>query len=97
MKPGIYEVVGRVTPDGPPFRIGSVRAPTPRLALQMGREIFFRREVCEALGIRQGQQIIWSEAAEAILTRRNSNREYRKPSFFSNRRTAYIEAPTTGV
>jgi hypothetical protein len=63
----------------------------------MGREIFFRREVCEVLGIRQGQQIIWSEAPEAVLTRRNSNREYRKPSFFSNRRTAYVEAPTTGI
>ncbi len=93
----IYEIVGRRTPDEAPFKIGSVRAPTPALALQMGREIFFRREVCQELGVRQGQQVFWSEEREDILTRRNSNREYRKPSFFSTRRTLYIEAPTTGI
>jgi 1,2-phenylacetyl-CoA epoxidase PaaB subunit len=93
----IYDVIGRTTPDEAPFKIGSVRAPTPALALQMGREIFFRREVCKQLGVRQGQQVFWSEAPEDLLTRRNYNREYRKPGFFSSRRSVYVEAPTTGI
>ncbi len=68
--------------------IGSVRAPTDRLGLHMAREIFFRREVCLKLGVRRpGSELVtWSTAAEEILTRRNLDKEYRRPSFFSSRR-----------
>jgi 1,2-phenylacetyl-CoA epoxidase PaaB subunit len=95
----IYDIMGQTAPGKPPYKIGSVRAPTPALALQMGREIFFRREVCQQLGVRQGQDqpIRWSNEPEVVLTRRNFNREYRKPGFFSSRRSVYVEAPPTGI
>ncbi|MDI3328091.1 MAG: hypothetical protein QJR06_06035 [Alicyclobacillaceae bacterium] len=42
----VYEVLVQETKDKFPVNVGSVRAPSPTLALQMAREVFARRENC---------------------------------------------------
>lgn len=66
--------------------VGSVRAYTTRLAIGAAREIFFRRSTCERLAVTDGGELVWSDAPEAELTRRNLNRTYRTPAFFVQQR-----------
>lgn len=88
----IYEVFAETHPHHWDRHIGSVRAPTPTLAVQMAREIYFRREVCQRIGVVKREQastpdqICWSDAPELVLTQRNYEKEYRKPGFFTRRR-----------
>jgi len=65
---------------------GSVRAPSRELAVHLAREIYYRRDTCERLGVVRRDQLFWSEAPEAELTERNHEMDYRTPGFFNLRR-----------
>lgn len=89
---GIYEVFAELRTPRQVVHVGSVRAPTSALAIQLAREIYFRRDACLRLGVVAREHVCWSEAPEQALTERNVARSYRTPAFFGRRRRRQAEA-----
>ena len=83
---GIYEVFVESATARQLQHVGSVQAPTARLAIQAAREIYFRRDACLRLGVVPREAVAWSTAPEDLLTARNVARSYRTPAFFGKRR-----------
>ncbi len=83
---GIYEVFAETVAPRQVVHVGSVRAPNQALAIQLAREIYFRREACFRLGVVDRAHLQWSDAPEQALTERNAARSYRTPAFFGRRR-----------
>lgn len=91
---GIYEVFAETEAPRQVVHVGSVRAPNPALAIQLAREIYFRREACFRLGVVDRAYLQWSDAPEQALTERNAARSYRTPAFFGRRRQRAAARPS---
>ncbi|AEJ41433.1 phenylacetic acid degradation B [Sulfobacillus acidophilus TPY] len=80
----VYEVFGRREPLGFHTHVGSIRAASPELALQMAREAFFRRESAVDIWV-VSQDAIFSAATEpAYLPEVGEDKKYRMPSGYDN-------------
>lgn len=80
-----YEVFVQSRPETPHEHVGSVRAPSPALALQAAKEIYTRRDRPAGLWVVDRAHIVALDPADNDLFAIAQAKEYRQPAYFVRR------------
>jgi ring-1,2-phenylacetyl-CoA epoxidase subunit PaaB len=80
-----FEVFLQVQEGQPHRHVGSVRAPTPELALDAAVAVFGRRDLHVSVWVVDRRDLHGREYAPLAEVQRMARTEYRRPSYFTRR------------
>lgn len=80
-----FEVFLQVQEDQPHRHVGSVRAPTPELALEAAAAVFGRRDPLVSVWIVDRRDLHRQKNDPLAEVQRMARTEYRRPSYFTRR------------
>jgi ring-1,2-phenylacetyl-CoA epoxidase subunit PaaB len=80
-----YEVFVQQRVEEPATHVGSIRAATPKLALQAARDVFTRRDHCHRVMVVPREAILSTSDEDADLFDLAYHKEYRRPEYFTRK------------